>query len=94
MPKFHVYILQCNDGSYYTGRTDDLERRIAEHQAGVFPGYTSTRLPVHLVHAEAIATRAEALAAEQKIKGWTRAKKKALIAGNWCKIGELAKKNF
>jgi putative endonuclease len=94
MPKFYVYILKCSDGSFYTGHTDDLERRISEHQAGTYLGYTSKLLPVQLVYAEALATRVEALAAEQKIKGWTRAKKLALIQSNWSLISDLAKKKF
>lgn len=79
---FYVYILECSDGSYYTGHTDDLEKRIAEHQAGAYEGYTSQRLPVRLVFTEIFQTRDEAFLAERKIKGWSRAKKKKLIAGN------------
>ena len=61
---FWVYILRCSDGSYYTGHTDDLERRIAMHQQGEIAGYTSTRRPVELVFSQACPTREEALAAE------------------------------
>jgi predicted GIY-YIG superfamily endonuclease len=80
---FFVYILRCSDGSYYTGHTDDLERRVAMHQAGVGSSWTAGRLPVVRVFSEAFTTRDEALAAEQQIKGWRRSKKEALIRGDW-----------
>jgi tRNA/rRNA methyltransferase len=75
---------------YYTGHTDDLERRIAQHQSGAFRGYTFTRRPVELVWSETFATRAEALQAELKIKSWSRAKKEALIAGNWERLSQAS----
>jgi predicted GIY-YIG superfamily endonuclease/proteasome lid subunit RPN8/RPN11 len=88
---FHAYLLRCADGSFYAGHTDDLERRIAQHDAGTMPCYTQTRRPVTLVWHETFGTREEALAAERKIKGWSRAKKEALIAGDWAKVSALAK---
>lgn len=57
---FWVYILRCADGSYYTGHTDNLEKRVAEHQVGGLPGYTLSRRPVALVFSEAFTTREEA----------------------------------
>ena len=87
---FWVYILCCSDGSYYTGHTDDLEKRIAEHKTGEFEGYTSTRLPVELVFAEDFPTREEALACEQQLKGWSRKKKEALMRGDWPELSRLA----
>lgn len=66
---FYVYILKCADDSYYTGHTDNLEKRIAEHQTGTIEGYTSTRLPVKLVFSQEFPTRLEALASERQIKG-------------------------
>src|SRR5690606_13083461 len=80
---FWAYILRCADGSYYTGHTEDLENRVAEHQHGRFPGYTHDRRPVELVWSQDFATREEALSAELRIKPWSRAKKEALISGNW-----------
>jgi predicted GIY-YIG superfamily endonuclease len=77
---FWVYILHCADGSYYTGHTDNLERRVAEHQVGELPGYTLSRRPVALVYSEAFTTREEALACERRIKGWSRQKKEAMIS--------------
>ena len=89
---FWVYILRCADDSYYTGHTDNLERRIAMHQQGDIPGYTSTRRPVELVFSQACSKREEALAAELQIKGWSRQKKAALIRGDWRELSELAKR--
>ncbi|KEQ54957.1 TrmH family RNA methyltransferase [Sphingobium chlorophenolicum] len=83
---FYTYILRCSDGSYYTGHSDDLETRVAQHQSGSIKGYTSDRLPVELMWSAEFASRAEALAAELQIKGWSRKKKEALIAGNWEKL--------
>jgi putative endonuclease len=89
--QFWVYLLRCADGSYYAGHTDDLEARLWQHQQGICCDWTSRRRPVELVWCEAAATRHEALAFEGRIKGWTRAKKEALIAGDWDRIGWLAK---
>jgi len=88
---FWTYILRCKDGSYYTGHTDDLETRIAQHQSGAFPGHTRSRRPLTLVWSEQFQTRLEALEAERRIKGWTRAKKEALIAGNWDRLKLLSR---
>ncbi|WP_062343534.1 GIY-YIG nuclease family protein [Novosphingobium sp. CCH12-A3] len=88
---FYAYLLRCRDGSFYAGHTDDLEMRIAQHQSGVIEGYTSTRRPVTLVWCETFPTRDEAFAAERKIKGWSRAKKEALIAGDWVRVRLLAR---
>src|SRR5688572_21675636 len=89
---FYTYILRCSDGSYYVGHTDDLDMRVAQHERGEFPGYTHKRRPVTLVWSESFPSRDEAFAAERRIKGWSRAKKEALIAGDWQRIRELAKK--
>ena len=91
---FHTYILHCADGSYYVGHTDTLEQRIAQHQKGEIPGYTASRLPVTCIWQAAFGTREEALAAERQIKGWSRAKKEGLIAGDWNQIRTLARKSF
>jgi predicted GIY-YIG superfamily endonuclease len=91
---FWLYILRCSDGSYYTGHTDDLERRIAEHQEGVLACYTQLRRPVQLVFSQEMATREEALAAELQIKNWTRRKKEALIRGDFEALRAAAKKRF
>ncbi|MBA15177.1 MAG: hypothetical protein CMN73_02350 [Sphingomonas sp.] len=88
---FWTYILRCRDGSYYTGHTDNLENRIAQHQAGALSGHTRSRRPVTLVWSESFHTRIEALEAEARIKGWSRAKKEALLAGDWGRIQLLAR---
>jgi tRNA/rRNA methyltransferase len=91
---FSTYLLQCADGSYYVGHTDDLEHRIAGHQAGEIPGYTQSRRPLVLLWSEAFPTREEALAVEQQIKGWSRAKKEALIRGHADTVKALSRKSF
>ncbi len=88
---FWTYMLRCSDGRYYTGHTDDLERRIAQHQHGGFCDFTSRRRPVTLVWSQDLATRVEALEAERRIKPWSRAKKEALIRGDWGMVGHFAK---
>jgi putative endonuclease len=88
---FHAYLLRCNDGSYYAGHTDSLEMRIAQHQSGATGGYTAQRRPIQLVWSEEFPTRDEAFAAERRIKGWSRAKKEALIAGDWDRLRSLAR---
>ena len=94
MEKFFLYIIKYNDGSYYTGHTDSIEKRIADHMIGSTPCYTSVRLPVELVFMQSFSSRAEAIDMEQKIKKWSRKKKKALIEKNWKKVSVLAKKKF
>ena len=88
---FFAYILRCSDQSYYTGHTDDLERRVAQHIDGTFGGYTHERRPVELVWAEDFPSRLEALEAERKIKGWSRAKKEALIRGDWASLSYFSR---
>ena len=88
---FWVYVLKCSDGSYYTGHTDNLEGRVAVHQEGRLGGYTRSRRPVTLVFAEQLGTRLEALAMEQRTKGWSRKKKEAMMRGNWEEVSQLAK---
>jgi len=88
---FWTYILRCADGSFYTGHTDHLERRIGEHQAGGFCDFTGRRRPVSLVWSQEFGTRDEALSAELTIKKWSRAKKQALIAGDWAALSFFAR---
>ena len=80
---FYFYIVQCIDNSYYIGHTDDLERRMGEHNSGTYRGYTSEKLPVKLVYFELFQTRDEAFVAENKIKRWSRKKKEILIRHGW-----------
>ena len=88
---FWTYILRCSDGSFYTGHTDNLEKRFSLHVSGEVAGYTSTRLPVALVWSVEFPTRYEALSAEIQIKRWSRAKKIALIEGDWERLSLLAR---
>lgn len=88
---FWAYMLHCADRSFYVGHTDNLDHRIGAHQSGAAPGYTASRLPVVLVWSQEFATRIEALEAERRIKGWSRAKKMALIRGDWERVSELAR---
>lgn len=77
-----VYILRCADASLYVGETDDIDDRIARHQQGRGCAYTATRLPVELVHIEELANHLDARRREHQLKGWTRRKKEALVAGD------------
>jgi putative endonuclease len=87
----YVYMLRCSDGSYYVGLTRaGLEKRIGEHNSGVFRGYTSSRLPVELVWHQDFQRLTDAIACERKLKGWRRAKKEALIRGDYEALRELA----
>ncbi len=88
---FWAYMLHCRGGYYYVGHTDDLERRLADHQHGTVPGFATNHRPVELVWSEVFATRDEARAADARVKGWSRAKKRALIRGDWADISNLAK---
>jgi len=88
---FHTYLLRCNDGSYYAGHTDNLEQRMAQHDAGALGGYTAARRPVQLVWSACFPTREEAFAADRRIKGWSRAKKEALIAADWERLRTLSR---
>ena len=87
----YVYILRCSDNSYYTGSTGNLERRLEEHRTGFYQGYTSTRLPVELVWSDEFPTENEAFLTERQIKGWSRAKKEALIRGDWDGLHDIVK---
>lgn len=89
---FWVYILKCADQSYYTGHTDNLERRLQQHHQRLFEScYTASRLPIKLCFAYEFPTRIEALAAERQIKGWSRGKKEALISSDWTTLQKLSK---
>ncbi len=89
----YLYIVRCADGSFYIGTTrTSLELRIAQHNAGTFGGYTSTRRPVQLVYSEWFESIIDAIENERKLKGWSRAKKEALIRGDFALLKILAKR--
>lgn len=78
----YTYILLCSDGTFYTGWTNDLEKRLKDHNSGKGAKYTRARLPVRLVYSETFETKPEAMKREAAIKKLSRAKKEALINGN------------
>jgi predicted GIY-YIG superfamily endonuclease len=90
MDSFFVYILRCADGSFYVGVTDDIEERFSEHQHGLYDGYTKSRRPVRLVYCEDYPTWHEALGRERQLKGWSRAKKQALMRQDWLSLMRLS----
>ena len=91
----YLYILRCADGSYYVGTTvSGLDRRVAEHQAGTFGGFTSSRRPVTLVYYEHFDRLWDAAAAERRVKGWRREKKEALIRGDFALLPALARRGM
>lgn len=90
MKQSWVYILKCSDGSYYTGCTTNLEKRIQEHNFNKYDNYTSARLPVELVYSQQFANINDAIAAERQIKGWSKSKKVALIKGDFDLLHNLA----
>jgi predicted GIY-YIG superfamily endonuclease len=86
-----TYLLRCSDGSFYVGSARNLEQRVAEHGSGAVPGYTATRTPVQLVWAHESDRIDEAAALERQIKGWSRAKRLALIEGRFADLPELSR---
>ena len=89
-----LYILRCSDGRYYVGTArGSLETRMSEHNAGHYGGFTAARRPVTMVFAEEFDRITDAIAAERQVKGWNRAKKEALIAGDFEGLRRLAKRN-
>ena len=88
--QFWVYMLRCRDGSYYTGHTDDLQKRLWEHEQGLGAEWTRRRRPIELAWCAVGSSRDEVFAFERRIKNWSRAKKEALIAGDWALVGYLA----
>jgi len=90
MGRFFVYILVCADGAYYVGSTTDISARVATHNAGRGPRFTACRRPVILVYSEPFGTMDQARKREIQIKKWSRAKKKALIAGDIDRLHDLS----
>jgi putative endonuclease len=90
--EYYVYILCCADQSYYTGVTNDLQKRLWQHETGYFATcYTYSRRPVVLVYAERYLHIDQAKAREAQIKGWSRKKKQALKAEDWEALKTLAR---
>lgn len=91
MAMFTLYILKCADETLYIGHTDNLSRRLQQHEQSKVDAYTARRLPLELIHAEEFESRYEALTMERKLKGWSRAKKLAYVANDWAEVSRLAK---
>ena len=89
--RFWVYIILCGDGSYYVGHANDLERRMKEHDDALLYSYTAERKPLQLVFAENVPSVGDAIEREKQLKGWSRAKKAALIEAKWEQVSALAK---
>jgi putative endonuclease len=90
----YVYMLRCADGSYYVGSAtgDDLGPRVDQHNAGAHKGYTFTRRPVVLIWSEYFDRTTDGIAAERQLKGWSRAKKEALLRSDWISVSGLARR--
>jgi predicted GIY-YIG superfamily endonuclease len=88
--KGYMYILECNDGSYYTGSTNNLELRLLQHQNGEGANHTKKRLPVKLLYFEEFQRVDEAFYREKQVQGWSRKKKEALINNTTEKLNKLS----
>jgi len=92
MKTYYVYIVQCADLSYYTGMTNNIERRLYEHNTGFDQKcYTYKRRPVKLMYVQTFNNPIEAITAEKQIKRWSRKKKEALFKEDWDKLKEYSK---
>ena len=91
MKQYFVYILLCSDNSYYTGVTNNIERRLYEHENGLnSESYTCKRRPVKLVFQEVFTEITQAMAFEKQVKGWNRKNREAIIGGDWDLLPELS----
>ncbi|AWB65721.1 hypothetical protein C2869_04370 [Saccharobesus litoralis] len=90
MKDYYVYILLCNDGSYYTGMTSNMDARLWQHNNAYFPEcYTASRLPLKLVYQTTFSDKYQAFDFEHRIKGWSRKKKQALISVDWNALSKV-----
>ena len=88
---FFTYILRCSDGTYYTGHTDDLDTRMAQHAVGEGAKYTSKRRPLQLLWFTDCQTREQAFELEKQLQGWSRKKKEALMRGDFHLLPQLSR---
>lgn len=94
MRTYYVYIVECSDGSYYTGLTHDVDKRVAEHNLGLNERcYTYMRRPVEVVFSADFKEVDDAIAFEKQVKGWSRKKKRAIIEGRWKDLPSLSRSN-
>ena len=92
MKVMYVYILECSGKSYYTGVTNNVEKRVDEHNLGIHKeSYTYSRRPVNLIFFEKFKSELQAIEFEKQIKGWSRKKKEAIINGRWDLLPELSR---
>ena len=91
---FYVYIINCSDGSYYIGHTNNIDKRLSEHNEGTGSFHTRLHRPFELVYLERYQTRKEAFWVERKLKAWSRKKKEALISKDWNELSNCSKKRF
>jgi len=95
MQESFLYILRCSDGSYYTGMTNNLNRRLYEHNSGLNPkSYTYNKRPIELMYYTTFTNIYDTINREKQIKSWSKAKKEALIDGRIEDLPNLAKKDF
>ena len=87
----YMYILKCSDGSYYTGSTRELEKRVMEHNSGLGANYIRKHRPVELVYFEEFQRVDDAFAREKQVQGWSRAKKEALIQRRFDRLTDLSR---
>jgi len=91
MKRYYVYILKCSDNSYYTGVTNDVERRLNEHNFGLNKeSYTYNKRPLELVFCTEFNDINQAIAFEKQVKGWSRKKKEAIINDKWEDLKNLS----
>ena len=91
--RLFVYIVKCKDDSYYTGLTNNVEKRVVEHNSGLDEtSYTYSRRPVKLLYSQEFSDMNQAIRFEKQVKGWSKAKKEALIEGDFEKLVKLSNK--
>jgi len=78
-PMYYIYVLHCKDGSYYTGSTNNVEKRFKDHLLGKGARYTKSHKPIEIIYQEEFSTKSEALKREVEIKNWSREKKEKLV---------------
>jgi putative endonuclease len=89
--RLYVYIVKCKDDSYYTGVTNNVQKRIVEHNLGLDnKSYTFSRRPVTLVYSQEFTDLNKAIRFEKQVKGWSRAKMEGLIKGDFDLLVELS----
>jgi putative endonuclease len=92
MRTYYVYMLQCFDGTYYVGVTNNVDRRFYEHTSGHDPGgYTFSRRPLLLVHVSEFSNPSDAIDFEKRLKGWSHRKKRVFAQGDWTNLVQFSK---